>query len=152
MSDFALEKNKDKVLPNYETFRRLGPKNHLVQEAFDFCKARSGNDDVAAILSETLKHETSTRHPVPDRQDGFVYLQKMGQFYKIGRTNSVERRNRELRILLPEPLDVLHVIQTDDQTGIEAYWLKRFEAKRARGEWFNLTTADVRAFKRRRFM
>lgn len=83
---------------------------------------------------------------------GFVYLIKSGRFHKIGKTNSVGRREYELALQLPEPATAVHSIRTDDPSGIEAYWHKRFDAKRKNGEWFELETADVAAFKRRRFM
>ncbi len=83
---------------------------------------------------------------------GFVYLLKSGRFYKIGKTNAAGRRERELAIQLPEKAATAHVIKTDDPTGIEAYWHKRFEAKRRHGEWFELDRADVLVFKRRKFM
>lgn len=73
---------------------------------------------------------------------------KSGKYHKIGKSDSVGRRNYELGIKLPEKLEEIHKIKTDDPTGIEAYWHKRFEGKRAKGEWFLLNKNDVKNFKR----
>lgn len=81
---------------------------------------------------------------------GYVYMIKHGsrREYKIGKTNNPLRREGEISLQLPEKIEPLHYIETDDPSGIENYWHKRFDAKRKEGEWFALTPQDVAAFKR----
>ena len=79
-------------------------------------------------------------------------LLKSGRHYKIGHTVDVGRRRYELAIQLPEAVSEEHVIRTDDPVGIERYWHDRFASRRKNGEWFELTRADIAAFKRRKFM
>jgi len=83
---------------------------------------------------------------------GTVYLLKSGRHYKIGRSNAVGRREYEIGLRLPEKGILIHEIRTDDPEGIEAYWHRRFGARRGNGEWFDLTPEDVSSFRRRTFM
>ena len=127
-----------------------------MQKILGYCAKTPGFDDVAAIcrsvVAEAKKGAPQEQAPGADTQIGFVYLARMGKYHKIGHTGSLGRREYELALQLPEKLRLIHSIRTDDPAGIEAYWHKRFEHKRAKGEWFELSAQDVLAFKRRTFM
>lgn len=88
----------------------------------------------------------------PEVEFGHVYLLKAGRYYKIGKSNALGRREREISLQLPDRARTVHSIKTDDPAGIEAYWHSRFSEKRKNGEWFALEPADVSAFRRRKFM
>ena len=100
----------------------------------------------------------SSDEPEPGARDkadetlGFVYLLRFGRHYKIGKTNAAGRRERELAIQLPDKVRTVHIIRTDDPDGIEEYWHNRFASKRRNGEWFELDSGDLKAFRRRKFM
>lgn len=105
--------------------------------------------DLAAILPAAPEEQFD--QPRSRTVDGVVYLLKSGQHYKIGRSDDIERRLREITIALPESVTLIHSIRTDDPSGIEAYWHRRFADRRANGEWFKLSGEDVRAFRKRTF-
>ncbi len=143
---------KDRSFPSYEALLTVagGAFSNLPSVTLQYCQA-SGITDIENLIPR------STTRTAPDAKAatrvvaGYVYLLKHGQHYKIGRSNDTTRRRREVSLLLPEELEHVHVIETDDPEGIEAYWHRRFAAKRVRGEWFALTREDLAAFKRRRY-
>jgi len=153
-SDLRLKVCNDPEFPTEKTYRRFGAKQQLVARLLSFAKESAGYGDIVALCEaagfNANSKERANEPPIVDI--GFVYLIKSGHYYKIGRSNAVGRRERELAIQLPEKSNTVHSIRTDDPVGIENYWHRRFESKRKNGEWFNLSAQDISAFKRRKFM
>ncbi len=143
----------DPTFPNEQAFNRWGGKNDRVGRVLALCGGKPEFEDVIEICEALYAPNLSA----PDVEDarpasvvyGFVYLaQGHPGEYKIGRTNLVDRRVGEIGATASMQPKLIHEIKTDDPSGVEAYWHKRFERKRLRGEWFRLTAADVASFKR----
>lgn len=146
------KEKQDSTFPSHGVFARFGGKRNLVAKILDYCTTHQGFEDISAICESSPQHgkikEESSRAPI----QGYVYMMRSGRRYKIGHTSSPTRRHREVRLDLPEPTDLVHSIETDDPSGIEKYWHRRFEAKRIRDtEFFTLDLSDVAAFKRRKY-
>jgi hypothetical protein len=154
--DIKMAHVNDPSFPTIKAFRtNFGAQPARIAAVRAFVTARPEFQDVLELLP-TTNAITPTTSGEDELVEGHVYLLlarlKSGKHYKIGHTESVPRRHRQVALELPEKPDVVHVIDTDDPSGIEAYWHNRFAAKRTNGEWFALTADDVRAFKRRKFM
>jgi hypothetical protein len=134
----------DKTISN-----RFGSQANLLHCVAKWTSARSEFADIAAMLTEHLP--APQRQSVATAKEGLVYLLRSGANYKIGRSDEIERRIKEIRTAMPDPAILVHSIRTDDPPGIEAYWHRRFADRRANGEWFKLTPSDVAAFTRRTF-
>ena len=149
-ADLQLKRRRDKSFPDKNLFGRWGNRDALLNNAATFCEKRPDLADVLSLLKHRTSASAETRLSSFDIK-GFVYLIRAGKSFKLGRSNAAGRRLRELAIQLPRKPDTVHVIETDDPEGIEAYWHRRFADKRQDGEWFLLSKDDVAAFKRRRF-
>ncbi len=131
--------------PNEKTLHMyFGSKAKLLSNLRSWAADKPNYSDVVAMLGAEAGEAKNLNH-----DDGLVYLIRSGPHYKIGRSDELERRVKEIRIALPEAAALVHSIRTDDPAGIEAYWHRRFADRRANGEWFKLSHADVTAFKRR---
>jgi hypothetical protein len=155
-AELRLKRRSDANFPSDEPFTRFGTKAALVKKLLDYCRSHPVFSSVVNLCEEYLRSNKATTPAGKSASEevviGDVYLLKSGRFYKIGGSNSAGRREYELSIQLPERVELVHVIRTDDPLGIEEYWHKRFAAKRLNGEWFDLNAADVAAFKRRKTM
>jgi len=158
VSEMRMRKRQDDAFPNHKVVERRWSRPALLQELSAFCERTAGWSDVLTICQGIAVSEPE---PIAAESNdsfvtGYVYLalMKVGREkrYKIGKANLVEQRARQVGVNLPEDLELIHAISTDDAYGIEAYWHKRFTEKRRGGEWFELTADDLRVFKRRKFM
>jgi hypothetical protein len=140
----------DPNFPSSSTFDRLGNKERFLSKILTYCQEKEEYSDIVKLITPLINKEENRLADVRDVSTfGFVYLVKghPGE-YKIGRTNIVDRRLSELGATASIEQELVHEIKTDDPVGVEAYWHRRLQDKRMRGEWFKLIPADVRAFKR----
>lgn len=156
-NELRLRHREDGTFPSHGVFSRLGTKGEIAVKLADYCAQQPDLADIASAVRNALDVDveaatTDDRGSARPLGAGHVYLLKVGRHYKLGRSKAFGRRERELAIQLPERAQTVHVIATDDPVGIEAYWHARFAERRSNGEWFALSAADVKAFRRRKFM
>ena len=150
-AELLLRRKVDSAIPSDQAIRRhFGRRNDLIAALVKRATDDPAYADIAAMLPAVAPMPAPPRlssKPV----EGYVYLIKSGDFYKIGRSDDAERRFKQITISFPDKAELFHTIRTDDPSGIEAYWHRRFDDRRANGEWFRLTPQDVAAFKKRKF-
>lgn len=157
VAELRITRTQDPTFPSAKVFARLGGKNERVGRLLAFCTENGRYPDVAAIceavyVPEPLRDGVSENQARPiESKYGFVYLVRghPGE-YKVGRTNLVDRRMSELGATASIEQELIHIIKTDDPSGVEAYWHNRFAkaGKKMRGEWFRLQASDIAAFRR----
>ena len=138
--------------PSHGVFNRLGGRQIFLRKCLDVASKVPEFTDLIPVLNSGLKIDVQDEALDPSEDDlgaaGCVYLMRSGKYYKIGRTNSLLRREGELKVAIPIPPETIHSIQTDDPSGVEAYWHNRFDSKRGEGEWFLFSKADIVAFRK----
>ncbi len=158
-SEMRLKRRADPTFPNQGAiYDRFGGKAELARKVLKYSTDRPDLPTVVALCDPLIATDVAeqTQSDGDEFETGYVYLalMKVGREkrYKIGKANLVDQRARQVGVNLPEELELIHAISTDDAYGIESYWHKRFGEKRRGGEWFALSADDVRVFKRRKFM
>lgn len=147
--EWSLQRRRDPSFPGAHTAQRMGGMDAVTSRVIEYCRGRDDCGDVLALIEVAERHADVSVSEAGTR-GGVVYLYKSGRRYKIGKTTEIDRRTRAFRLALPDPAVAVHLIETDDIDGIEAYWHRRVESKRVGGEFFELKPADVQAFRRRR--
>lgn len=152
--DLRIKARNDKDFPSHNSFNLYGNKVGLVNAFKSYCD-QNGMSSLIRYCAPYLNRDEGLAIEDDEKYLGdndFVYLYKSGIYYKIGRTNNLKRRDREIKLQLPFEAELIHSIVTDDAVGIEKYWHNRYADKRLNGEWFKLLSSDIKAFKRRKYM
>ena len=77
----------------------------------------------------------------------FVYIITANEYigiYKIGLTNDIERRLRDMQTGCPYTLFAFRAYYVLNPVAVEAMLHSFFHKKRLRGEWFNLNEMDIK--------
>ena len=104
------EAAKNKDFPSHTVFgSRLGNKRQMVNEIVSFCNQKPDEyQDVLKICEPLIEKIGSNNSDVDDFKEdedfGYVYLMKSGKYYKIGKTNNIDRRQYEVGVQLPEKI------------------------------------------------
>ncbi len=148
LNELFVEFNRGDDFP-FHIFKKR-QQSYMIEKIVEYCRDHEGYDDIIELCRPIIERldKRGAGAAISSEKIGEVYLFKSGRYYKIGKTYDSVRRGKEISIELPEKLNLIHSVKTDDPSGVEAYWHKRFEPKRMKGEWFNLSAVDVKAFKR----
>jgi hypothetical protein len=142
--ELRLYRMSHREFPDVTTYVRHFGSPNLWPSHLALWGEKGGDLEVLRIVRELRDLHSPVVH-------GVVYLLKSGVNFKIGRSNDLMGRLSQLKTGQSNALVLVHTIATDDPPGIEAYWHRRFADRRIKGEWFKLNSADVSAFRRRRF-
>lgn len=91
------------------------------------------------FLRDVVIADPSPHQPSPP---DLIYLFRAGNLYKIGISNNPERRLQDFSTS-PVPVEFVWASQVEDAKDIEKQLHKTFRQKCIRGEWFELSEADV---------
>ena len=97
-----------------------------------------------ASAKQRIEQEIRRRTFEPD---GYIYVLRAGDYYKIGRAKNPDSRIRQLKIQLPFPVEVVYLFACEDYVAAEAYYHWLFASERVNGEWFLMEEHDLAPFR-----
>lgn len=150
-NDLKLHARQHPGFPSTKTIEHHFPRRALLVDSLRTWAVQIENQQYAKISQMLPTADIAPVLSSSRQNDGHVYLLRAGDYYKIGQSSDLEKRVKSINVALPDKATLEHAISTDDPPGIEAYWHRRFADRRANGEWFKLSKADVLAFKKRKF-
>ena len=112
--DVRMHARDNESFPAHTTFsKHFGNKAPLLRALSAWVVEHEEFVDIANLLPDL--EDKITEQEVA--REGLVYLMKSGDHYKIGRSEEIERRVKEISVSMPEKVDLVHTIRTDDPSG-----------------------------------
>lgn len=120
----------------------------IVQEG-DFPNYPYPKDILDRILTFPLNTAERTKVEAVRNQFTFIYLirDRLTGLTKIGRSNNPENRLKQLKkqdTLMPVANDFFIIDTWEDYAFTEQMLHNKYQEKRVRGEWFNLSNFDIK--------
>lgn len=145
-------------LPVWQTIKRRFGGMPQVAAALLERSRKTGDSALEKLCHARLDSQGAKRpaavkaQPKKPAKVGYVYLKYSPslRLYKIGKATNPDKRGAGISLLLPEDLVPKHEIRTDCPHILEKYWEYRFQGKKKQGEWYDLNSSEVEAFKKRR--
>lgn len=111
----------------------------------------AGDSDVIRECLNEIEIDLDALSKIQNKEDkklkkipGYVYLiQSPTGHYKIGKSKTPEIRHKEIGLLLPFEIKLVHTIKCEGYSQAEKLLHQRYASKRTNGEWFNLSVDDV---------
>ena len=75
--------------------------------------------------------------------EGYVYIIKQGEYYKIGKTTNPTSRKKTYITENPNEVEYIDAVKCSDYSVAEVAAHDMFKDKNHRGEWFKLSQDDV---------
>jgi hypothetical protein len=137
---FSKDISKDDV-ENYEA----AWKRNLTNDQFGKIGASLIKDENLEVTEWVIRfNELVNEKQINKKQDGFVYVIRFLDFYKIGYTTNPTRRLSDFtKVSLPSSPELIESIQTKYAMFLETILHKKFADQRLNGEWFILTPIDL---------
>lgn len=99
-------------------------------------------DNSITLSTLVLSHSQNNKNIATYEPKTYLIRDTFRGYYKIGKSKDPKVREGTLQAEVPT-IELLYVIQDD----IELYLHRKFNSKRIRGEWFELSEADVNYIK-----
>lgn len=127
-----------------------GDPYELLGHRVPHCLTKHDHDyELVAVPSNLSRDELDRRFPMyrdPSEYsgaEGYVYLIRSVDKYKIGISKSVTRRLSQLRMSNPHEVTLVHAVRRVDYIDLEKHLHRSLVDHRTRGEWFSLTQEQV---------